>query len=49
MAKSGAIVVTHAPAMMQRMCQAGAVLENGQLTYFEDVSEAIAYGKQMMV
>ena len=32
MARSGAIVVTHAPPMMRRMCQAGMVLENGRLT-----------------
>ncbi|MCE8009749.1 ABC transporter ATP-binding protein [Aestuariivita sp.] len=49
MGKSGAIVVTHAPPMMRRMCQAGAVLENGQLTYFEDVNEAIRYSNQTML
>lgn len=41
MSKSGAIVVTHAPEMLRRMCQAGVVLENGRLTYYEDVHEAI--------
>lgn len=49
MGRSGAIVVTHAPPMMRRMCQAGAVLENGQLTYFEDVNEAIRYSNQTML
>lgn len=43
MAQSGAILVTHAPPMMRRMCQAGMVLENGDLTYFDDVADAIAY------
>lgn len=49
MGKSGAIVVTHAPPMMRRMCQAGAVLENGKLTYFDDVGEAIRYSNQTML
>jgi capsular polysaccharide transport system ATP-binding protein len=48
MSRSGALVVTHAAPMMRRMCEAGAVLENGQLTYFEDVDEAIAYSNQTM-
>lgn len=42
MQKAGAIVVTHASAQLRQYCQAGAVLENGQLTYFDDVEEAIA-------
>lgn len=49
MTGSGAIVVTHTPPMMRRMCQAGAVLEDGQLTYFTDVGEAIAYSNQLML
>lgn len=49
MGASGAIVVTHAPPMMRRMCQAGAVLENGKLTYFDDVNEAIRYNNQNML
>ncbi|MCB1363118.1 MAG: ABC transporter ATP-binding protein [Rhodobacteraceae bacterium] len=48
MARSGAIVVTHAPPMMRRMCQAGMVLENGRLTYFDDVGDAIAYHWEVM-
>lgn len=39
---AGAIVVTHSMAQVRKLCQAGAVLENGELTYFEDVEEAIA-------
>ncbi|MFV0515701.1 MAG: ABC transporter ATP-binding protein [Jhaorihella sp.] len=48
MARSGAIVVTHAPPMMRRMCQAGMVLENGRLVYFDDVGDAIAYHWEVM-
>ncbi len=39
--KSGAIVVSHSDKMIRSMCTAGAVLENGQLTYYDDVDEAI--------
>ena len=41
MSRSGAIVVSHAPDMLRRMCEAAVVLENGRLTWFEDVDEAI--------
>ncbi len=43
MANAGAIVVTHAPPMMRQMCQAGAVLAEGKLHYFDDVGDAIAF------
>lgn len=42
MADSGAIVVAHGIQMLRKFCTAGAVLENGKLTYFEDIEEAIA-------
>ena len=42
MRTSGAIVVTHSMAEVRQHCSAGAVLENGELTYFDDVEEAIA-------
>jgi capsular polysaccharide transport system ATP-binding protein len=42
MRRSGAILVTHSMKQVQRLCQAGAVLEDGKLTYYEDLSEAIA-------
>ena len=42
MRTSGAIVVTHSMAEVRQLCSAGAVLENGELTYFDDVEEAIA-------
>lgn len=41
MKDSGAIVVSHSMPMVRIMCTAGAVLENGTLTYFDDVEEAI--------
>lgn len=40
--ESAAIVVTHSMAQVRKLCTAAAVLENGQLTYFDDVEEGIA-------
>ena len=40
---SGAIVVTHALGMVQRLCEHGAVLEGGKLTYYTDVDQAIRH------
>lgn len=41
MRDSGAIVVSHSMPQIREFCQAGAVLESGQLTYFEDIEDAI--------
>lgn len=43
MKTSGAIVVTHSMAQIRRLCRSGAVLEDGRITYYEDVEEAIAH------
>jgi len=40
---SGAILITHSLNKIERMCSAGAVLENGRLTYFDDVRDAVAF------
>ncbi|WP_297771171.1 ABC transporter ATP-binding protein [uncultured Roseovarius sp.] len=42
MATSSAIVVTHSIAEIRNLCDYGAVLENGELSFFEDLEEAIA-------
>lgn len=42
MEQAGAIVVTHSMGQLRAMCTAGAVLEDGRLSYFDDVEEAIA-------
>lgn len=42
MENAGAIVVTHSMRQLRKLCQAGAVLEEGVLTYYEDIDEAIA-------
>jgi len=39
---SGAIVVSHGTGLLRRICDCGAVLEAGRLTFYEDLDEAIA-------
>ena len=41
MENAGAIVVTHSMRQLRKLCQAGAVLENGVLTYYDDIANAI--------
>ncbi len=48
MKDSGAIVVSHSTGVIRKMCTAGAVLENGMLTYYEDLEEAIAMHNKNM-
>ena len=45
---AGAIVVTHSMAQLRKICQAGAILEAGTLTYYDDINEAIAVHHQNM-
>ena len=48
MATSSAIVVTHSIAEIRNLCDYGAVLENGELTFYDDLEEAIAqHGENM--
>lgn len=42
------IMVSHAPAVILEYCDCGLVLENGRLTYFDDVRDAIAAHNQNM-
>ncbi|MCR8726846.1 ABC transporter ATP-binding protein [Frigidibacter sp. ROC022] len=46
--RSGAIVVSHGMGQVRRLCQHGAVLEAGRLTYYTDVEEAIAHHERLM-
>lgn len=41
MAGASAIFVSHSMPMLRRMCSAGAVLHQGQLSYYDDLEEAI--------
>lgn len=42
MKTSGAVFVSHSTSQLLKFCDAGAVLENGKLHYFDDIKEAIA-------
>ncbi|MEQ9260109.1 MAG: ABC transporter ATP-binding protein [Roseovarius sp.] len=43
MANSDAIFVNHSMSALREYCDAGLVLENGKMTYFDDLEEAIKY------
>ena len=43
MKSSGALFVSHSLGQVRDMCEAGAVLEGGQLHYYDDVRDAIAH------
>jgi capsular polysaccharide transport system ATP-binding protein len=38
---AGTLFVSHSVSMVRKMCTAGAVLENGLLTYYSDLEEAL--------
>lgn len=46
--QSGAVVVSHALGLVQRICQHGAVLENGKLTYYTDIDDAIQHHQDIV-
>ncbi|MEZ5686443.1 MAG: ABC transporter ATP-binding protein [Paracoccaceae bacterium] len=48
MQSASAIMVSHSTQQLRDYCNAGAVLENGKLRYFEDLEEAIALHEQQM-
>ena len=41
LSQAGAIFVSHSTGLLREMCQAGAVLNDGKLDYFDDINEAI--------
>lgn len=48
MKTSSAILVTHNMPEVREFCDEGMVLEEGKITYFPDLDEAIAYHKKLM-
>jgi capsular polysaccharide transport system ATP-binding protein len=40
--RSGLILVSHSPALVRRLCTRAAVLDEGTLTFYEDLDEALA-------
>ncbi len=45
---SDAILVSHEMGQVRQFCDAGLVLENGRLTYFEDLEQAIELHQELM-
>jgi capsular polysaccharide transport system ATP-binding protein len=48
MRHSSAIMVSHSMRQLRKFCNAGIVLETGQMQYFDDLDEAIAVHENMM-
>ncbi len=48
MKKSSAILVSHEMGQVRQFCDAGLVLENGRIQYFDDLEEAIALHQELM-
>ena len=48
LSRSGAVVVSHAMGMLRRNCDAGAVIENGRVVWYDDLEEAIAHHERNM-
>lgn len=48
MESAGAVVVSHSMIQLRKLCQAGAVLEDGMLTYYDDIEAAIAHHQRNM-
>jgi len=40
--RSGLILVSHSPALVRRLCTRAAVLDQGVLTFYDDLDEALA-------
>lgn len=41
--KAGAVVVSHSPPMIRRICNIGAVLEDGNLIMYDDIEAALEH------
>lgn len=48
LAESGAIVVSHSPGFLRRVCGAGVVIEDGRAQWFDDLDDAIRVHRRMM-
>ncbi|CUH70104.1 Polysialic acid transport ATP-binding protein KpsT [Thalassovita autumnalis] len=48
MAESGSVMVNHNLNELREYCDAGLVLEHGQLSYFDNVDDAIAFHEEQM-
>lgn len=46
--QSGAVMVTHNMAQVKRLCTLAGVLEDGRLSFYDDVDVAIAHHQELM-
>jgi capsular polysaccharide transport system ATP-binding protein len=42
LARAGLIIVTHQPSLVRQLCTRAAVMDQGTLTFYEDLDEALA-------
>jgi capsular polysaccharide transport system ATP-binding protein len=47
LSRSSLILVSHSPEMVRRMCNRAAVLDQGELTLYRDIDEALARYKRL--
>lgn len=48
MSDAGAVFVSHSMEQVREMCDVGIVLENGRLSYYDDIGDAIAHHERNM-
>lgn len=48
LSEAGSIVVAHSESVLRAICSSGAVLENGRLTYYQDLEDALAHHAENM-
>lgn len=48
MKTSSAIMVSHSMSEVRAFCDSGMILDQGRVTYFEDIEEAIEQHKKML-
>lgn len=49
MRDAGSFVVSHSMNQIRSLCDVGLVLENGQISYFDDVNDAISYHEANLI
>jgi capsular polysaccharide transport system ATP-binding protein len=45
---SGAVIVSHSMELLRRMCQSGAIIENGRINYYPRIDRAIEHHEHRM-
>lgn len=45
---AGAVIVSHSMSLVRELCQSGAVLDRGRISWHEDIADAIAHHSENM-